>query len=150
MEKEGEPATQDRRYAGTRPFDTQMQMDTDSERRKRTNVCINKTTNKKLQSTIGHGPVIAEQTGEQMPMPVRYETEKGAGRRCCGKHTGVPRSSASLHETLHRKELWSKGKENRERNVRNRFDSTSSSLRARSLLLPRPPPFIGQEGAVRY
>ena len=64
-------------------------------------------TNKKLQPTMGHRSVTTEQAGEQMPMPVRYNAEKGAGRRCCRKHTGVPRSSASLPENLHRKELWS-------------------------------------------
>ena len=87
MEREREPAMQDRRYTGTWPFDTETRMDTDTGRRKRMNVCINKTTSKKLQPTIGRGSVTAEQAGEQMSMPVRYETEKGAGRRCCRKHT---------------------------------------------------------------
>ena len=32
---------------------------------------------------------------------------KGIRRRCCRKHTGVPRSSASLPENLHRNKLWS-------------------------------------------
>ena len=40
--------------------------------------------------------------------------------------------------------LW---KKNRERSVRIRSDNTSSSLRARSLLPPRLPPFIGHEGS---
>ena len=57
-------------------------------------------TNKKLQPTMGHRSVATEQAGEQMSRPVRYNTERGTGRRCCRKHTGVPRSSTSLHENL--------------------------------------------------
>ena len=57
--------------------------------------------------------------------PLRH-TEKGAGRRCCRTHSGDPRNSASLLETLHRKAMEQKI---RERSVRNRFSSTSSSPR---------------------
>ena len=64
-------------------------------------------TNKKLQPTMGQRSVTTEKAGEQMPMPVRYNAEKGAGRRCCRKHTGVPRSSASPPKNLHRKDLGS-------------------------------------------
>ena len=33
-------------------------------------------TNKKLQPTMARGLVTTEQAGEQMPMPVRYNTER--------------------------------------------------------------------------
>ena len=39
---EREPVTRDRRYTGTRPFDTETRIDADTERRKRTNLYINK------------------------------------------------------------------------------------------------------------
>ena len=151
MEIEREPATQDRRYTGTQPFDTETRMDTDTGRRKLMNVCINKaTTSKKLQlPTIGRGSVTTEQADEQMSMPVRCNAVKGAGRRSCRKHTGVPRSSTSLHKTCTERAMeLAKGEQRvkRPESVRQHF----VSLRARSLLLPRPPPFIGQEGAVRY
>ena len=73
---------------------------------------------------MGHRSVTTEQAGKQMPMPVRYNTEKGAGRRCCRKHTGVPRSSASLHENLHRKSYGAskeKQREKRPESVRQHF-----------------------------
>ena len=74
---------------------------------------------------MGHRLVSTEQAGEQMLMPVRYNAQKGAGRRCCRKHSGVPRSSTGLLEDLHMKELWSKreGKlrEKRPESVRQHF-----------------------------
>ena len=85
---------------------------------------------KKLQPAMGHRTVTTEQAGEQMPMPVRCVAQKGAGRRCCRKHSGVPRNSASLLETCTGKAMEQKGRENRERNVQNQFGSTSSSLPA--------------------
>ena len=80
---------------------------------------------------MGHRLDASEQGGEQMPMPVRCDARKGeAGRRCCRTHSGVPRNSKSLLENLHRKAMeQKKGRENRERSVRNRFGSTSSSPR---------------------
>ena len=150
MEIEREPATQDRRYTGTRPFVTETRMDTDTERRKLMNVCINKaTTSKKLQPTIGRGSVTTEQAGEQMPMPVRCSAVKGAGRRCCRKHTGVPRSSTSLHENLHRKSYGARERRT-EREASGIGPTTLRPLCARSPLLPCPPRFIGQEGTVRH
>ena len=79
-------------------------------------------------------------------MPVRQEHERRAGRRCCRKHTGFPQNSASLPKTCTAKaiELWKKC---RERSVRIRSDSTSSSPRARCPLPPHLPPFIGYEGS---
>ena len=53
------------------------------------------------------------------------------GWRCCQKHTGVPQSSASLPETC-TKESCGAMENERERSVRIRSDSTSSSLRAMS------------------
>ena len=35
--------------------------------------------------------------------------KRGAGRRCCRKHSGVPRNSASLLENLHKKSYGAKG-----------------------------------------
>ena len=52
-----------------------------------------------------------------------------AGRRCCRKHSGVPRNSASLLGTLHQKSYGAQEETDRERSVQNRSDSTSSSLR---------------------
>ena len=124
MEIERKPATQNRKYTGTRPFVTETRMDTDTERRKLMNVCINKaTTSKKLQPTVGRGSVTTEQAGEQMSMPVRCNAVKGAGKRCCRKHTGVPRSSTSLHENLHRKSYGARKKRTAKRpeSVRQHF-----------------------------
>ena len=56
-------------------------------------------------------------------------TKRVAGRRCCRKHSGVPRNSASLLGTLHRKAMELRKKTDRERSVQNRSDNTSSSLR---------------------
>ena len=80
---------------------------------------------KKLQPAMGHRTVTTEQAGEQMPMPVRCVAQKGAGRRCCRKHSGVPRNSASLLENLHRKSYGAKGegeqREKRPESVRQHF-----------------------------
>ena len=68
----------------------------------------------------------SEQGGEQMPKPVRFDTQKGSrsevlpdalGRS--SKHREPPRNPAQK----------SYGAENRERSVRNQFGSTSSSPR---------------------
>mgnify|MGYP007007529797 CR=1 FL=1 len=76
--------------------------------------------------------------------PLR-RTKGVAGRRCCRKHTGVPRNSASLLRTLHRKAM-----EKRKEREASRIDPTAlRPLCPRyPLLLPRSPPFIGREGAV--
>ena len=68
---------------------------------------------------------------------------KGVGRRCCRKHTGIPQSSASLPKPAQKEamELWKREK-------RSVCDPTTlCPLYARSLLPPRLPPFIGQEGS---
>ena len=104
-------------------------------------------TNKSYKPTMGHRSVTTKQAGEQMPMHVRYNTERGAGRRCCRKHMGVPRSSASLPRKPAQKRAMEPRKKCRERSVRIWSDSTSSSLCARIPFLPRLPPFIGYEGS---
>ena len=64
----------------------------------------------------------SEQGGEQMPMPVRFDTHrKGAGRRCCRTHSGVPRNSASLLETLHRKAMEQETEREAPKSVRQHF-----------------------------
>ena len=47
------------------------ELDTDTERRERVNVYINKMTNSKQQPTMGRGSVTTEQAGEQMRRPIR-------------------------------------------------------------------------------
>ena len=77
--------------------------------------------------------VTTEQAGEQMPMPARLRT-KDTRWRCCQKHTGVPRNSASLPKTC-RKETMENGQR---RSVRFRSDNTSSSLMRDPLLTTSP------------
>ena len=120
------------------------ELDTDTERRECVNILT--TTNNNQQSTMGRG-VGYNRTGRRTDADACLLTHrKGVGWRCCWKHTGNPQSSASLPKPAQKEamELW---KRDRERSVRIRSDSTSSSLRARSLLPPRLPPFIGQEGS---
>ena len=104
-------------------------------------------TNKKLQPSIGRGLVTNGQAGEQMPMPVRHNTEReqvGGAAGSARAFLGTARASLkpAQQEAM---ELWKK--ESRERSVRIRSDNTSSSLRARSPLPPRLPPFVGCEGS---
>ena len=61
---------------GHGPPTQKTRIDADTKRHKRTSICINKMTNKKLQPTMGRGSVTTEQAGEQMPMPVRYNTDR--------------------------------------------------------------------------
>ena len=89
-------------------------------------------TNSKQWPTIGCGSVTAEQAGEQMSMLVRYDTEKGASRRCCQKHTGIPQNSASLPKPA-QKDAMEIGKEKQREKRPESVRSTSSSLRTRDL-----------------
>ena len=95
---------------GHGPSTQRTRIDADTGRRKQMNIYIymSKYLIKKLQPAMGHRTVTTEQAGEQMPMPVRCVAQKGAGRRCCRKHSGVPRNSASLLENLHRKSYGAK------------------------------------------
>ena len=81
---------------------------------------------------MGHRLDASEQGGEQMPMPVRCDAQKGAGRRCCRKHSGVPRNSASLLENLHKKSYGAKGegeqREKRPELVRQHFVLSARDL----------------------
>ena len=84
MEIEREPATQDRRYTGTRPSDSETRMDTDTERRKLTNVCINKSNNKQEATTHGRA---------------RFGYNR-AGRRTDADACSLQRSKGSRSEEL--------------------------------------------------
>ena len=77
-----------------------------------------------------------------MLMPDRLR-EKGIQRRCCRKHTGVPRSSASLPKTC-REESYGEWKR---RSVRFRSDSTSPSQTPPTLCVS-PLLYRFQKGAV--
>ena len=103
-------------------------------------------TNKKLQPTIGRGSVTTEQVGEQMPMPIRHNTEREQVGGAAGSIRAFLEAARASPKTCTEKSYGAREK-NRERSVRIRSDNTSSSLRARSLLPPRLPPFIGQEGS---
>ena len=119
-------------------------------RKMQTNEYIYEQMTNQEATTHNGGSVTTEQADEQMPKPVRYNAEKGAGRRCCRKHMSVPRSSASLLENLHRKAM-ELGRRRTEREASGIGPTTLRPLSApEPFLLPRPPPFIGQEGAVRY
>ena len=89
----------------------------------------------------------SEQGGEQMPMPVRFDTQK---REQVGGAAGRTRAILETARASSKPctgKLWSRKSE------REASEIGSAALRplhARSLLLPRPPPFIGQEGAVRH
>ena len=98
-----------------------------------------------LQPAMGHGTDTSEQGGEQVPMPVRYDVRKGKQvRGAAGRTRGVPRNSASLHETLQQKAMEQKTEREAPKSVRQHF-----------VLSTRDPPyffflflFIAREEAV--
>ena len=92
----------------------------------------------KQQSTLS---VTTEQAGEQMPMPARLRT-KDTRWRCCRKHTGVPRNSASLPKPAGKK-LWRMEEEKRP-------VCDPTTLRPLQRAIPSSlclPPFIDPEGS---
>ena len=96
--------------------------------------------------TIGHGSVTAEQAGEQLPMPVRYNSEREQVGGAAGSTRAFLRTARASLKPAQKEamELW---KKYREISIRIWSNNTSSSLHARSLLPPYLPPFIGQEGS---
>ena len=117
---------------GLDPSSQKTRIDTDTERRERINISINKTTNKKLQPTMARGLVTTEQAGEQMTMHVRYNTEREQVKGVAESARAFLRTARASLKPAQKEamELWKK--ESRERSVWIRSDSTSSSLRARS------------------
>ena len=79
---------------------------------------------------MGHRLDVSEQGGEQMPMPVRCDARKGKQVGGAAGRTRAFLETARASSKTCTGKLWSrKGRENRERSVRNRFGSTSSSPR---------------------
>ena len=68
----------------------------------------------------------SEQGGEQMPKPVRFDTQKGSRSEVLADALG---RSSKQHEPPRNPAQKSYGAENRERSVRNQIGSTSSSPR---------------------
>ena len=95
---------------------------------------------------MGHRSVTTEQAGEQMPMPVCWRTQRDTTEVLPEAHGRSSKQREPPPKTCTEKSYGAREK-NRERSVRIRSDSTSSSLRARSPLPPCLPPFIGQEGS---
>ena len=91
-----------------------------------------------------HESVTTEQVGEQMPMPARQRKRGKQDGGDAGSTRAFFRAARASPKPAQRK-LWSYGE--RERSVRIRSDSTSSSLRAMILFPPHLPPFIDQEGS---
>ena len=110
------------------------ELDTDTERRERINICINKMTNKSNNPQWGAGRLQPNRPANRcrclfVNAHKRDTTEvlpEAHGRS--SKQREPPRKPAQKQAM----ELWRK---NRERSVRIRSDSTSSSLRARGLFL---------------
>ena len=90
--------------------------------------------NKRPPPAVGHRLDASEHGGEQVPMPVRCDARK---REQVGGAAGRTRAfleTARASSKTCTGKLWSrKGSKNRERSVRNRFGSTSSSPREISL-----------------
>ena len=94
---------------------------------------------------MGRGSVTTQQAGEQMSMHVRYNTERRYRMEVLPEAHGRSSKQREPPRKPAQRKLWSCG--DRERSVRIRSDSTSSSLHAIPLFPPRLPPFIGQEGS---
>ena len=108
---------------------------------------------KTLQPTIGTDWMQANRAANRCRCLFATTYEGRTGRRCCRTYTDDPRNSASLLGTLQWKAMEQKQRENSERTEREAFESSSAALRPlypRSLLLPRPLPFIATKGAVRH
>ena len=91
-----------------------------------------------------------EQAGEQMPMPVRFDAQKGSRSEVLPDALG---RSSKQREPPRKPAQENYGAERGGGTEREASGISSAALRplcARSLLLPRPPPFIAQEGAVRH
>ena len=79
---------------------------------------------------MGHRLDASEQGGEQMPIPVRCDARKGKQVGGAAGRTRAFLETARASSKTCTGKLWSrKGSKNRERSVRNRLGSTSSSLR---------------------
>ena len=97
---------------------------------------------------MGHGADTSEQGGEQVPKPVRYDVRKGeTGRRCCRTHSGRSSRQQGPPRNLHRKRGSRKQRANKREKLRDRFGSTSSSLRE-IISSSSSPPFIARKEAV--
>ena len=99
QEREGDPITQNRRsdYArlritqGLGPSTQRTRTENNTDRHNQ-RICTyerKKITEQDITTHGGHGIATSEQGGEQMPIPVCYDTQKReAGRRCCRTHSG--------------------------------------------------------------
>ena len=93
---------------GQGPPTPKTRIGTDTERHKRTNICIydNKTTKKKLQTHKGRGSVTTEQAGEQVSMPVRYNAERDTTEVLPEAHGRSSKQREPPQKPAHTK-LWS-------------------------------------------
>ena len=91
---------------------------------------------------MGHRLDVNEQGGEQMPMPVRFDTQKGSWSEVLPDALG---RSSKQREPPRKPAQESYGAERGERTEREASEIGSAALRplhARSFLLPRSPSFI--------
>ena len=93
-----------------------------------------------------HDSVITEQAGKQMPMPAR-QRERGYRMEVLPEAHGRSSDQREPPPKTCTQESYGAREKDRERSVRIRSDSTSSSLCARELFPPHLPPFIDQEGS---
>ena len=121
-------------------------MDTDTERRERINININKMANKATThdgARVGYSRTGRRTDVDTCSLQYREALQDGGA---AGSTRVFLRAARASPKTCTQGSYGAREKD-RERSVRIRSDNTSSSLRARSLLPPRLPPFIGKEGS---
>ena len=95
---------------------------------------------------MGRGSVTTEQAGEQMPIPVRYNAEREQVGGAAGSTRAFLEAARASTKTCTERAMELRRGEQREKHpeaVRQHFVLSPRD----PSLLPRPPPFIGQEGA---